>query len=85
MKKSILDILFWIAMLVLIGYIIAKLTGFINTPEWVDLIPLVTITFLIGIFYQKVIGFINVTNSRTLYLKNKLEEHNKRLANLENK
>ena len=59
-KITIWDILFWIAMLILIGYILGKLLGLINTPEWVDLIPLITIVFLIGIFYQKVVAFIDV-------------------------
>ena len=90
MKKDISDILFWIAMLILIGYIIAKLTGIINTPEWVNLIPMITIAFMIGIFYQKVMGFMEVIYNRTNYLKKntddikeKIAEHDKRLIVLE--
>ena len=90
MKKDIWDILFWIAMLILIAYIIAKLTGLINTPEWVSLIPLITIAFMIGIFYQKVLGFMEVMHNRTSYLKKntdyikeKITEHDKRLTVLE--
>ncbi|MEK6793019.1 MAG: hypothetical protein AABX96_04455 [Nanoarchaeota archaeon] len=40
-KVTVSDIIFWLAMAVLIIYILAKLTGLINTPEWVNLIPLI--------------------------------------------
>jgi len=87
---TIWDILFWSAMLILISYIIAKLFGLINTPEWVDLIPLITLVFLVGVFYQKVVIFMDVMYNRTNYLKNnlsqikdKITEHDKRLFKLE--
>jgi flagellar capping protein FliD len=77
-------------MLILIGYIIAKLLGWINTPEWVNLIPIITITFMIGVSYQKVVGFIGVMYNRTDYLKksldrisDKIEKHDKRISKLE--
>ena len=73
-KITIADILFWIAMLVLIAYIIGKITGLINTPEWVDLIPLITITFIIGAFYQKVASFMGIMYARTDYLKSNLDK-----------
>jgi len=79
-------------MIILIGYIIGKLTGIINTPEWVDLIPLITLVFIIGAFYQKVNGFMEVMGGRTNYLKNNLDkisdkfiEHDKRISFLEAK
>jgi len=84
-KIEIWDILFWIGMTVLVGFIVAKLLGLINTPEWINLIPLVTITFLIGVFYQKVYNFMERTERRMDYLKNKLDNHDGRLASLENK
>ena len=78
-------------MAVLIIYIIAKLTGLINTPEWVDLIPLITLVFIIGVFYQKVMGFMDIMLNRTNYLKNNLDnlsskiiEQDKRISSLEN-
>ena len=83
---EIWDVLFWIGMLILIGYVIAKLTGLINTPEWVELIPIITIIFVSGVFYQKVVGFMERILNRTDYLKNnmdiianKLNEHDKQL------
>jgi len=93
MRKTIFwDILFWMAMIILILYIIGKLTGIINTPEWVDLIPLITLVFIMGAFYQKVRSFMEVMDNRTNYLKNKLEnisnnfiEQDKRISFLENK
>ncbi len=79
-------------MAVLVAYIIAKLTGVVNTPEWVDLIPLITLVFIIGAFYQKVMGFMEMMSNRTSYLKNSLDktpdkiiEHDKRISNLESK
>jgi len=73
-KKDVWDILFWTAMIILILYIIGKLTGVINTPEWVDLIPLITLVFLIGAFYQKVSNFMEVMYKRTDYLKKEIDE-----------
>lgn len=79
-------------MIILILYIIGKITGIINTPEWVDLIPIITLVFMVGVFYQKVAGFMETMYNRTLYLKNnvdkisdKITEHDKRLSYLENK
>mgnify|MGYP001588452586 CR=1 FL=1 len=89
-KVTIWDIIFWFAMIVLITYIIAKLIGIINTPEWVSLIPLISLVFIIGAFYQRVLGFMHITNQRTAYLKNnmdkaysKLEDQEKRILTLE--
>ena len=81
-KITLEDILFWLAMLILIGYIIGKLTGIINTPEWVDLIPIITITFIIGAFYQKVTSFMEIMYKRTDYLKNNLEDVKQNLSKL---
>jgi len=84
-KTTIWDILFWIAMAILILYIIAKLTGIINTPEWVDLIPLITLAFMIGIFYQKVMGFMQTMYKRTDYLKNNLDKISNKITEHENR
>ena len=75
-KITIWDIIFWIAMAVLIIYIIAKLTGLINTPDWVNLIPLITIVFIMGAFYQKVLSFISRMHIRTDYFKNNTDNIN---------
>ena len=70
MKRfDIWDILFWFFMLILVGYIIAKLFGWINTPEWINLIPLISVVFLIGISYQKIMNFMEIMFVRTSYLK----------------
>lgn len=96
-RTDILDILFWFFMLVLIGYIIAKLFGLINTPDWVNLLPLISVVFLIGISYQRIMGFMDRMLIRTDYLKNNLDsvkgdtneikniltEHDKRIFILE--
>ena len=68
-KFDIWDVIIWISLLILIAYIIAKLTGLINTPEWVNLIPLITLVFFAGAFYQKVMLFMSQMQSRTNYLK----------------
>jgi len=73
-KRDIWDVLFWIGMLILIAYVIAKLVGWINTPEWVDLIPLITIIFIAGVFYQKVVGFMDVISNRIDYLKKGIDK-----------
>ena len=89
-KFDILDFLFWFFMLILVGYIIAKLLGWINTPDWVNLLPLISVVFLIGISYQRIMNFMERTFARTDYLKNgldrienKLIEHDKRISVLE--
>ena len=82
MKKreiEIWDVIIWICIIILILYVIAKLTGLINTPEWINLIPIITLIFFAGAFYQKIIGFIDRIYNRTDYLKiniNKLIDKN---------
>lgn len=89
-KYDIWDVIIWISLLILIAYIIAKLAGLINTPEWINLIPLITLIFFAGAFYQKVLGFMYLMSNRTDYLKNgldkienRLTEHDKRISILE--
>ncbi len=78
-KRDIWDIIIWVCMIILILYVIAKLTGLINTPEWVNLIPLITLIFLAGAFYQKIMGFMDKMYIRTDYFKknfdNLIERH----------
>lgn len=82
-RAGIRDVIFWFCMAILICYILAKLFGLINTPEWINLIPLVTIAFLVGIFYQEMKDFEHQMYIRTDYLKSKLENHENRLSALE--
>ena len=74
MEKDIWDVLFWVMLFILAAYIIGKLTGLISTPEWVDLIPLITIFFGAGILYQKLVSFSTTTYRRTNFLKNNLDK-----------
>jgi len=89
-KKDIWDIIIWVALIILIGYILAKILGIINTPEWLNLLPLITIVFLVGAFYQKVLHFMDVMYHRTDYFKKHLKmlgettsNHTQRLSALE--
>ncbi len=86
MKKNIWDIIFWIGMIILIGYIILKLLGIINTPDWwVNLLPLISLAFIIGAFYQKVMTSMDILNNRISYLKNHMDNMNERLLKIEHK
>lgn len=76
---NILDIIFWLAMLVLIIYIILKLFGIINTPEWVNLLPIISLAFAIGAFYQRMNESLNKVVKRTDYLKKSIEQVSKEL------
>ncbi len=96
-KFNIWDIIIWISLIVLVLYIIGKLTGFINTPEWINLVPIMALVFFAGAFYQKVLSFISQMYIRTDYfkknidnidsniteIKGELSKHDKRLFSLE--
>ena len=84
-KKDIYDIIIWIGMAILFFYIIGKLTGFINSPEWINLMPIITVAFIVGAFYQKAIIFMGQMYKRTDYLKSKLDFFETKLNNIENK
>jgi uncharacterized membrane protein YhdT len=96
-KIEISDIIIWISIIVLIAYLIGKLTGLINTPEWVTLIPVITLIFFVGAFYQKLVSFMEAMYLKTDYLKknqdafatkigqisNTLSEHEHKFSTLE--
>ncbi len=71
---DIWDVLFWLAMTVTIVYIIAKLTGLINTLEWLNLLPIISSVFGIGVFYQRVTQFVSKIYARTDYLKSNMDK-----------
>lgn len=71
---DIWDVIIWISLIILILYVIAKLTGFINTPEWINLIPIITLIFFAGAFYQKIIAFIDKMLVRTDYFKKNIDK-----------
>ena len=81
-KIEIWDIIIWISLLILVAYIIGKLFGIINTPEWINLIPIITLAFFAEAFYQKVFGFINKMYRRTDYLKKGIENTKKQVTNI---
>ena len=81
-KFNIWDVIIWISLIVLVLYIIGKLTGIINTPEWINLIPVITMVFFAGAFYQKVLAFIEKTSIRTNYLKNSLDKTNEKITGI---
>ncbi len=73
-KLNILDILFWLFLLIALGYVVGKLTGLISTPEWVEYIPIISIIFAAGIAYQRLIFFTQTTSRKTDYLKSHLDK-----------
>lgn len=75
-KFDIWDVIIWISLIVLVLYIIGKIMGFINTPEWISLMPIITLVFFAGAFYQKVLSFMNQIYVRTDYLKNNVDKIN---------
>ncbi len=81
-KFDIWDVIIWISLIVLVLYIIGKLTGFINTPEWINLIPVITMIFFAGAFYQKVLAFMERMSIRMNYLKNSLDKTNEKITDI---
>jgi len=73
MKKDIYDVLFWSLLAFALIFIILRIVGVINSPDWIDLIPLATIIFAAGVAYQKLVGIIEKVYGRTGYLKNKFD------------
>ena len=71
-KIEISDIIIWLSIIILIACVIGKLIGIINTPDWVSLLPIISIIFFAGASYQKVTSFMEKMYYRTDYLKNKL-------------
>lgn len=71
---DIWDIIIWVCLIILILYVIGKLTGLINTPEWTTLIPIITIIFFAGAFYQKIGNFMDQMLVRTDYFKKNIDK-----------
>ena len=53
------DIIFWLALIVLIIWIVLKVLGYINTPAVVDAIPYISGIFIAGTVWQQ---FRNMQN-----------------------
>ena len=49
---KIYTIIFWLSMLYILLWVILKATGVINTPELIELSPIITAIFGAGVFFQ---------------------------------
>lgn len=85
MDRDILDFLFWLMLALTLGFLILKILGVINTPEWINYFPIFTLMFAAGIAYQKLINFIGRIYNRTDYLKKKIDELDNKISSLNNK
>jgi len=52
-RISWVDVIFWLALLLLAFWIIAKLFGLINTPAIVEIIPYISAVFIAGSIWQQ--------------------------------
>ena len=52
-RFSWLDVVFWIALIILIIWIVLKSFGYINTPVVVELIPYISGIFIAGVIWQQ--------------------------------
>ncbi len=50
MKKSlsIWDALVWVALAIIIGWVILKILGIINTPLWLEYVPIYSAVYIAG-------------------------------------
>ncbi len=85
MKTDIRDIIFWMLLGFTLIFIILRIIGIINSPDWIDLVPLATIVFAAGVAYGKVISSINMVYKRTSYLKKSFDNLSGKFDNLNNK
>lgn len=73
-KIGFLDILFWLFLFIAAAYVIGKLTGIIESPLWIELLPFISIIFAAGIVYGKLVSFMQASDRKTGYLKNHLDK-----------
>jgi len=52
-KSSLADIIFWLSIGTLFLWALAKSLGLINTPVWIELLPLFSLSFAAGAFWSK--------------------------------
>lgn len=83
MKTDIYDVLFWTMLALTLGWVLLKIFGVISTPDWVNYFPIFTLMFAAGAAYQKIMGFVNTMYRRNDWLKNKVENNENRIINLE--
>ena len=83
MKRDIWDVLFWTLLGVALLIILLKMFGVIHTPDLINYLPALSIVFAAGIAYGKLMGSIDRVYRRTDWLKNKVEDNENRIINLE--
>jgi len=79
-KIEVSDVIIWASLIAIVTWIIAKLTGLINTPEWLNLFPIIGFVFFAGAFYQKILSFMDKMYVRTNYFKHQIDDINQRLV-----
>ena len=48
------DWIFWIALIILLGWALGKAIGLISSPAWMETLPIFTIIFMAGALWQKI-------------------------------
>ena len=88
-KRSLADVIFWIALILLVFWVIAKITGLINTPAIIEAIPYISGIFIAGTIWQQfrnmqgdlvdikgaTTGLLKVENEHNLVMQGKLNVH----------
>jgi len=78
-KRNIWDTLVWVAIIVFLVWIILKLTGVIQSPVLVELIPYISGAYVVGRVFQKLETTLNDVET----IKTEVKEIDKRLMSLE--
>lgn len=85
-KRSIWDILVYVALIVLVIWIILKLAGVINSPVIVEIIPYVSAAYVFGRMFQKVettADDVEKINTEIREIKDETKSIDKRIQVLE--
>ncbi len=53
-QRNALDLLFWIALIVLLFWASGKMLGLISSPAWIEMIPVFSAVFMAGTLWQKI-------------------------------
>ena len=71
--KTIWDFLAWFSLASILFWALAKGFGWINTPELVEMYPIIAAVFFAGKFYQDINNFKEDHEKRLIRLENRLE------------
>lgn len=84
LSRRLLDYILYLSLLILMIWIIGKISGLIQSPVWIDMVPYAAALVGAGIFIQKVtqmgtdlkqIGTkVNAIDSRVIKIEAKLED-----------